>query len=67
MYSVTTTVKFDPCSLREHDWAFDLCYLAKLLQMETCVRCGVVKYPRFECGGIDRSRGIWGNKALKEG
>ena len=56
-YKIKITVYFDPCFLREHDYVLRNFGLASLI----CTRCGMTRYPRFECGGIDRERGIWGN------
>jgi hypothetical protein len=60
-YRITVEVRFDPCALQPHDFHLETFGLAALTMVETCARCGAVKYPRFEIGGIDRSPTAWWN------
>jgi hypothetical protein len=62
-YSIKVSVHFDPCALQPHDFQPDTFGLAALTKIETCSRCDVVRYPRFEIEGIDRSSSTIWNRA----
>jgi hypothetical protein len=60
-YNIRVAVRFDPCALQNHDFRPETFGLAALAQIEKCDRCGALRYPRFDIGGIDRSPSAWGH------
>jgi len=62
-YHISIFVRFDPCSLREHEFKCDDFGIGALARVETCPKCGTWRYqPRAEQAyiGINRETSCWG-------